>query len=193
MPSFTVSPTQTQQAAQHLLAGKLLAYPTEAVWGLGCNPFSYSAVQDLLNLKGRAEAKGLILLFANAEQLKPYLANPCDIENLQSSSEEQATSYIIEVKANTIPHWIMGKHGTLAIRICQHPQVQAIIQATQLPLVSTSLNPQGNQPASQRMQVWRYFAKAIKSGLLKLSQGSIGKACKPSRIIVLKTGEIIRH
>ena len=179
------------QSARHLNQGGLLAYPTEAVWGLGCNPFDEEAVARLLQLKSRDVNKGFILLFPSLSSLKPYLLNPSDVKKIVLNAE-RPTTYLVAVNQN-IPATIKGQYSRLAVRICQHPQVQEILQHIPYPLVSTSLNPQGLQAATQGFQVRRYFPKAIQQKILAISQGSVGNAITPSQIINLDTNQILRH
>ena len=63
-----VNSWRVQQAAQAIRAGAVIAYPTEAVWGLGCDPWDEEAVERLLLLKGRSVDKGLILVADNIRQ-----------------------------------------------------------------------------------------------------------------------------
>ena len=141
---------------QHLDQDGVIAYPTEAVWGLGCDPFNQRAFESILGLKGRKAEKGVILIFANQEQLSKYLENPEEAASVQSHAEMPKT-YLVKIKPGAIPSFITGKHSKLAVRIPKHPQTQALLAAYGKPLVSTSLNPQGKQPAKHHMQVWRYF------------------------------------
>lgn len=183
-----------RQAAQHILSAGLLAYPTEAVWGLGCNPFDKEAFERLLALKGRDPNKGVILLFHSLEQLKPYAKSAEEIKRIEQYEmhNKRATTYLLDV-VDDMPMWLKGKHSSLAVRICQHLQVQELLYEINMPLVSSSLNPQGKQPARQQFQVQRYFADEIKQSTLKLSQGSIGADQKPSRIINLADNAVIRR
>ena len=179
-----------KESAKALINGKVLAYPTEGVWGLGCDPFNQLAFEHVLRLKARDPNKGVIVLFASLEQLRPYLLNNEDADKITVS--ERATTYLVNIKAGSIPSWITGKHPKLAVRICRHPNVQNIIQASGQPLVSTSLNPNGRQPARFQFQVWRYFRQALEANSLLLSQGSIGQDTRPSRIIDLESQTVLR-
>ena len=176
------------QSALCLQQGGVLAYPTEAVWGLGCDPFNQRAFETILQLKRRDPAKGVIVLFANYAQLAPYLSSPIQIQQ-----GPRVTSYLVNIKPGAMPSWIMGQHAKLAVRICEHQLVQQLIHQSGRPLVSTSLNPQGKQPAKHAFQVWRYFRAALQQKQLQICQGSVGNELRPSRIIDAESQRILRH
>ena len=178
-----------EQVGQALLEGKLVAYPTEAVWGLGCNPFDQQAVNSLLQLKNRPVEKGLILVAASFDQVAPYLADniPSDaIKRLKQPSTMPVT-WLVPFKKEKIPHSITGEHSTVAIRICQHPVVQALCNCVNMPVVSTSANPQGKEPALDALQVQHYFGNSV-----TICEGEIGSYSQPSTIKDLLTGIVVR-
>ncbi|MCK5880806.1 MAG: Sua5/YciO/YrdC/YwlC family protein [Sinobacterium sp.] len=180
-----------QQSARHLNQGGLLAYPTEGVWGLGCNPFDEDAVQRLLQLKSRDAHKGFILLFPSKASLEPYLLDKNELNAIQDDPD-RSTTYIVDVN-HRIPASIKGEHKRLAVRICTHTNTQAILSKINYPLVSTSLNPQGMQAAKYSFQVYRYFSPALRSGELAISRGSIGSALQASRIYDIQEQKILRN
>jgi len=106
----------------------VIAYPTEAVFGVGCDPDSETAVKRLLELKQRPMEKGLILIAANFEQLKPYI----DDAALTPEQREAVfacwpgpVTFVFPAKAST-PRWLTGRFNSLAVRVTNHPQVIAI-------------------------------------------------------------------
>lgn len=179
------------QAAKAIRQGELIAYPTEAVWGLGCDPFNAAAVASLLALKQRPVEKGLILVVANLQQLHGILAEESltaeKLQQLQARSVQPVT-WLVPIISGSLPGWITGKHSKVAVRISEHPVVKALCEASGLPLVSTSANPAGCQPAREQFQVRRYFADQ-----LAICRGRIGSALQPSRIIDLQTGQTLRE
>lgn len=175
--------------AVHLLHQQgVVAYPTEAVWGLGCDPWSEEAVARVLDLKGRAEHKGLILIGCHWDQFKPYL-NGLDQQqqsNLQKTHKKPITWLIPD--NGCAPPWIVGNHDTLAVRVTSHPVAAALCKAYGGPLVSTSANPQGLPAATSGFKVRRYFSKSLDYQ----TPGRVGAATKASEIRHLLTGEVIR-
>jgi L-threonylcarbamoyladenylate synthase len=131
----------------------VIAYPTEAVWGLGCDPFDEAAVLRLLALKQREVDKGLILVAAGASQLDGLV----DWDALDAVHHEavRATwpgphTWIVPATAQ-MPSWITGTHSGVAVRVSSHPVVTALCLGFAAPIVSTSANPAG-QPAPQRRE-----------------------------------------
>lgn len=176
-------------ALQALRVGGVIACPTEAVWGLSCNPWSRRAVQRLLALKGRAPAKGLILVAATEQQLEFLLADlDPDQRKSLSDSWPGPTTWLVP-HAGRVPAWIHGAHDTVAVRVSGHAAVGALCLAWGGPLVSTSANPAGSLPPRQRYQVKRYFGETLDY----LLPGAVGSSGRPTRIRDLATGQIIRR
>ncbi|MCK5897587.1 MAG: Sua5/YciO/YrdC/YwlC family protein [Methylococcales bacterium] len=183
-----LSPFKLQSAIHQLESELLLAYPTEAIYGLGCDPLSERAVSDLLALKQRSIKKGLILIAANFSQLEPYLAVDEKIfQRLQAPTQETIT-WLVPVQ-QWVPKWITGEHQMLAVRITNHPLSKALCEKFDAPIVSTSANPSHLKPARTALHVRRYFPA---SGNLKVLQGATGGNKKPSKIYNAITGEKLR-
>lgn len=165
------------QAASWLKEGKLLAYPTESVWGIGCDPFNEQAVQQLLAIKQRPIEKGMIVVTDDANRLKALLAalNDDQRQLVVNSWHNDATTDIGSKQAHTwllplpvnlsipIPEWITGAHNSVAVRVIDHPLVQQLCQqvvSSQNPygfIVSTSCNPSGQPPALSLTEAKAYF------------------------------------
>ena len=100
-------------AARQLHLQGVIAYPTEAVWGLGCDPYSYSAVAKILALKNRPEHKGLILIACNWQQFAPFtegLTN-AQLARLQKN-QTKPTTWLIPHNG-VAPEWIVGDHDKI--------------------------------------------------------------------------------
>jgi L-threonylcarbamoyladenylate synthase len=177
-----------QRAAESLMQGGVIAYPTEAVWGLGAAPDNEHAVLKILALKNRAEEKGLILVAADIEQFEPYLQG-LSAEQRQPLTETWPGPNTWLVPHNgTAPDYIRGRFNSVALRVSAHPVVAGLCRAFGGPIVSTSANPQGMQPARQAFQVQRYF----RGQLDDVAPGCVGKSANPTQIRDLLTGEILR-
>ncbi|NHO85729.1 tRNA threonylcarbamoyladenosine biosynthesis protein RimN [Pseudoteredinibacter isoporae] len=168
--------------------GGVIAYPTEAVWGLGCDPFQQQAVEKILWLKGRAQAKGLILVAADIEQFEPFLAgiSPTQLEQLNATWPGPNT-WLVPVNGYC-PKWISGRFDSVALRVSAHPVVAGLCKAFGGPIVSTSANPQGLPPALNTMQAERYFHGCLDG----LAPGLVNTQANPSTIRDLSSGELIR-
>jgi L-threonylcarbamoyladenylate synthase len=183
-----LSQFRIKQAIAALHSGGVIAYPTEAVWGLGCDPADELAVQRLLALKDRAVGKGLILVASSESQLEWLLA---DLDMAQRSrlslSWPGPTTWLIPHRG-LLPTWIHGDHDTVAVRVSAHPVVRALCDGWGGALVSTSANPAGAVAAQQQFQVRRYFDGDVDF----IVPGSVGAAGRPSEIRDLVSDRIIR-
>lgn len=180
--------TSVTKAITTLKQGKLVAYPTEAVYGLGCDPFNESATQQLLELKKRDVAKGLILIAAQWIQIQDLIGPLPDeiVKNLQASWPGPTTWLVPATKK--VPVWIRGNHESVALRITSHPVAKALCSAWNGPLVSTSANVSDQQPAITNQQVQDYFGNDIET----IVAGELGSLSKPTQILDAITGKRIR-
>lgn len=176
------------EAAALLRQGGVVAYPTEAVWGLGCDPFNRRAVQRLLLLKQRDPAKGVILIAASIDQLKPWLTglSADQLAQLQAAWPGPST-WLVRDNGYT-PSLIRGRYEKVALRVTDHPWVVALCKAFGGPLISTSANLAGEPPLVSYESVVDVFGKEV-DAILK---GPLGGLASPSRITDLETGEVLR-
>ncbi len=172
---------------KHLLSGGLIAYPTEGVFGLGCDPFNPRAVQRILELKGRARRKGFILIAASRGQLDrlvPPLPPPLE-EQLQRA---QPITWLVPASP-AVPRWLRGRRRTLAVRITAHPLAAELCQIFGGPLISTSANRSGRPPARRLFEVYRSFGRTRD---LLVVPGKVGGLSGPTPIVDLLSGERLR-
>lgn len=175
-------------ARQALRAGGVVACPTEAVWGLSCDPDSERAVRRLLSLKRRPVEKGLILVAASESQFGFLLADlPDHQRQTLRDSWPGPTTWLVPHRGRVQP-WVHGEHATVAIRVSAHPVVKTLCEEWGGPLVSTSANPGGSQPPREAFQVLRYFGGELDAIL----PGRVGGADRPSQIRDLATGTLLR-
>lgn len=164
-------------AAARLRRGGVLAYPTEAVWGLGCDPFDEVAVSRLLAVKQRPVEKGLILVAGNSAQLDGLLdwqrVPPARRAEVLASWPGPHT-WIVPATAR-VPRWILGNHGGVAVRISAHPPVVDLCAALASALVSTSANRSGHPPAFARDALDPGLLARI-DGVLAGETGGLGAA-----------------
>lgn len=177
-----------QRAAAVIRSGGVVAYPTEAVWGLGCDPLNREAMDEILRLKGRAERKGVILIASSADQARPFVGDLTDTEWDRLVQPPPSPVTWVVPASDCAPVWITGGRTTLALRITRHPVAAALCQAFGAPLVSTSANPQGLPPARNALKVRCYFAEQ----LADITPGAVGAATRPSQIRDIRSGQILR-
>lgn len=168
--------------------GAVIAYPTEGVWGLGCSPFSLSAVSRILNLKRRSWEQGLILVASTMEQLAPFLAGlAAEMLSVLERDWPGPVTYLVPDNGYC-PLWVKGKHSSVALRVSRHPVIQDLCRSLQSPLVSTSANLSGRIPATNVLQVRRNFP----GGVDVIVPGTVGDSRRVSEIRDLASGRIIR-
>lgn len=179
-----------QDAVNAFLNGGVIAYPTEAVFGLGCDPDNEVALKRLLAIKQRSPEKGLILLAGDFSQLAPYI----DEAQLNQSLKEKILSrwpdgitQVLKKNANISP-LLSGKFNSIAVRITSQPDVVALCRAVDRPIVSTSANLSGLEPANK----WQSLDPLLLSQIDYVIKGSTLGFSKPSTIIDAITGEQFR-
>ncbi len=189
MSNFT-HPWHIKRAVETLKSGGVIAYPTEAVWGLGCDPWNRDAVERLLQLKSRAMNKGLILACGHIDQLSFLLTGvPPEKYDILLDSWPGPNTWLIPDRQHVIPQWIKGSHETVAARVSKHLLIKSIADLFGRPIVSTSANPAGSEPAMDSLRIRQYFGHHIDY----IVPGSIGGEPQPSQIRSLDTGTVIRR
>lgn len=166
----------------------VIAYPTEAVYGLGCNPWARDAVERILAIKRRDIAKGLILIAADVEQLRPFVKEltPERMATIQASWPGPHT-WLLPARAE-VPVWLRGRFETLAVRVTAHPLAAALCRTYGGAIVSTSANRAGQTPARTALQVRLRLGTELEAIL----PGACGGAERPSSIRDGRTGQVLR-
>ncbi|MGI9287851.1 MAG: L-threonylcarbamoyladenylate synthase [Pseudomonadales bacterium] len=177
-----------RHTANVVASGGIIAYPTEAVWGLGCDPDNPEAVMRLLRLKRRDWRKGLILVAASMAQFEPYLSLLNVAQRQQLALNWPGPVTWLVPHDGSVGIGICGEHATVALRVSTHPTVRDLCNLCEGPLVSTSANPDGLHPARDRLTARRYFGDAVDA----YAPGALGGAAQPSEIRDLVSGKIIR-
>jgi len=176
------------RAAERVRSGGVIAYPTEAVFGLGCDPLNPRAVQRLLALKQRPAHKGVILIAAEFPQLLPYLG---DLDRAMRRRIDRTwpghVTWLLPAHPD-LPVWIRGDHLTVAVRVTAHPLAAALCRAAGGALISTSANIARRPPARTALDVRRKFGDTLDYIL----PGATGPYTAPSEIRDATTGKVVR-
>jgi L-threonylcarbamoyladenylate synthase len=174
-----------------LQQGEVIAYPTEAVFGVGCDPDNEQAVMKLLEIKQRSVEKGLILIAADYEQLLPYI----DDSQLPDARRQQIqatwpgpVTWVMPTKA-TVPDYLTGRFDTIAVRVTDHPLVQQLCRSFGKPITSTSANLSGQAPGRTADEVEQQLGHCLAAIL----QGETGGRDNPSEIRDAITGNVFRQ
>lgn len=176
------------QGVDCLRSGRIVAYPTEAVYGLGCDPVRESAVRGILELKGRPAAAGLILIADSFERFAGFVGPlaPGQLDRALKTWPGPVTWLF--PRAAGVPDWLAGEHATVALRVSAHPVCRALCAGFGSAIVSTSANPRGAPPARSAKQAADYFGTA----LCGVVAGELGRGERPSEIRDLASGRVLR-
>ncbi|MEM8546611.1 MAG: Sua5/YciO/YrdC/YwlC family protein [Pseudomonadota bacterium] len=169
-----------------LRAGGVIGYPTEGVYGLGCDPRHEDALEYLLDIKGRDADKGLILLADTRARLKAWVS-PAALARIPPQPGARATTWIVPASA-TCSTLLTGGRATLAVRISSHPVAAALAAMLGAPIVSTSANLSGRPAITRAAVLRRQFGPALDAIIARPTGGERG----PSRIIDAATGTVLR-
>jgi L-threonylcarbamoyladenylate synthase len=159
-----------------LTTGGIVAYPTETVYGLGCDPFRKEAVERIFKLKGRKSGEPPLLLIPNREWLYSLVIDiPSAVLNLMDRFWPGPLTIALPAK-KSVPKWLRHRDNTVALRISSHRWVDAFLSFYRQPIVSTSANLSGLPPARAVADVKKFFSQGVDycvdGGLLPRSQGS---------------------
>lgn len=176
------------QAAQCLHDGEVIAYPTEAVYGLGCDPGNEVAVRRLLALKDRPAAAGLILIADTFERFQSFILPLSNEMKERAMTAWPGPVTWLFPRREAVPDWLAGEHQTIALRLTAHPVCKALCAAFNGAIVSTSANPGRVEPARSVEQLLQYFGSAL-GGIVG---GELGDENRPSEIRDLASGQVFR-
>lgn len=166
--------------------GGIILYPTEGVYGLGCDPFNETATKRLLKIKQRSSNKGLILIASNWNQVKKLInINP---NNYTTINECFIPTTWVFTATEYVPHWIVGQHKSVAIRVTTHQIAKNICNEFNGPIVSTSANISGDNPVTDIKMV----NEDIMNYVDIIVDGFVGSLSKSTRICDFNTMKIIR-
>lgn len=182
------SPFKIRLAVHALQQGKLIAYPTEAVYGLGCDPLNETAVINLLKIKQRPAHKGLILIASNFAQLQPYIKPSPDMLQRIMPSWPGPITWVIPAQT-WVPSYLRGSHHSLAVRISAHPLVQQLCANYGGAIVSSSANISAQAPALTALAVRKNFSMRN----IFILQSATGQDRQPTAIYDAQNGNCLRQ
>ena len=175
------------EAVKFLNKGELIGYPTEAVYGLGCDPWNKESVNKISKLKGRSSDKPFLMVISSKDQLEDLV----DVSSLTDKVWESwpgHTTWLIKAK-DSVPSWMKDKQtGKVGIRMSEHPVVVDLCNLFKKPLISTSANISGKSEIKDPL----LFKKTFMTEIKYLVDGHIVNYQKTSIIIDMESGQKIR-
>ncbi len=180
---------QLEQACKALAAGKIIAMPTEAVYGLSVDATQHRAVAQLINLKGRSHHKGFICLFDEWDSVVNWVMPIAQAQLFEIFKTWPGPNTWVFPASHAAPFWICNHDGSIALRKSAHPLVAELVAAYGRPIVSTSANPQEQSPAKTAEQVSNYFPN---NEIELIMRGELGNQARPTKIREAISGKVIR-
>lgn len=169
----------------------MIAYPTESVFGVGCDPDCPDAIKRLLGVKSREKAKGLILIAAEFSQLEGYI----DWDRLSEKMKREVlaswpgpVTWVMPA-SKKVTDWITGQFDTVAVRVSSHPDVQRLCLAYGKPITSSSANLSGKEPCLTQQETVEQLGNFVSCFLDGRTAGKL----KPTEIRDARSGEVLRH
>jgi len=173
--------------AEDVKNGAVFAYPTEAVFGLGCDAKNKNSIIKILDIKQRDISKGLIVISDNLEKVRNFIDDSYYKTFVEQNSDAKPTTWLCPASDLVLPE-VTGKSNKIAIRITSHKISCDICKLLDLPIISTSANKSGDDPFVESCEFDNYFHNHVDY----IVDGKVGDSKKPSRILDLITKEVLR-
>ena len=176
------------RAVMTLQAGGIVAYPTESVYGIGCDPWDRAGVARVFAIKRRPARKRCILIAASPGQLDPLVDVHAPWFSRFASRYWPGPVTLVAPAREEAPEWLVNDDGTVATRVTSHPVAHGLCARFGGPLISTSANRAGRPPARDALRVRVAFGSDIDWYVA----GRVGGLDAPTRIIDTRDGRMIR-
>jgi L-threonylcarbamoyladenylate synthase len=179
---------EVEKALMVLRKGGIILYPTDTVWGIGCDATNKEAVQKIYALKKRDDSKSMIVLVAEERDILKYVAAP-DLSVFDFLQQQSRPTTVIFEGAIGFAENLIAEDGSIAIRIVQDKFCRHLVKRLGKPIVSTSANISGQTTA----QTFAEIGEEIKMGVDHVVQWrqDDNAAAQPSQIIKWKDGEVV--
>lgn len=172
---------EISRSLTYLKKGQIILYPTDTVWGIGCDATNYEAVKKIYNLKKRDDSKSMICLVNSFEMLQRYIERVPEVAFDILKNAINPTTIIYD-KPKHVAENLIADDNTLAIRVVRHQFCSELIKKLGRPLVSTSANISGQKTPKSRKEISDEILKGV-DYIVNLHDGK--KTQNPSSIIKL--------
>lgn len=184
-----------QQALCVLREGGVILYPTDTVWGIGCDATNADAVARVYEIKKRVDSKAMLVLLDGAGKLQGYVENvPETAWMLLEATEGQRPMTIIYPKAKNLAPNLLAKDGSVGIRITSEPFTKALCEQLRHPIVSTSANISGepaaktfNEISQELLETVDYVCQFRRNDTTAYKPSSIIKIDEKERITIIRS------
>lgn len=184
------TPFHIRYAAHCIRNGGVIVYPTETVYGLGCDPNCREAVERIFAIKQRPPGKGMIIVAASLEQLETCIHLPGQLDSSAMIAGTVPTSWVLPANEDA-PRWLVT-NGTIAVRVSTHPLVIELCTQLGHPITSTSANRSGRRTATTPLGLHRDFDGKVDAFLIPDEGQRRHMSGRPSQVRALHSNTIYR-
>ena len=181
--------TDLSAALKVLRAGGVILYPTDTIWGLGCDATNMKAVKRIYEIKQRAENKSFIILVNSVAMLERYVENPPEVAIEMAELSEKPLTVVYD-RGRSLAEGVASADGSVGVRVCTEPFCEALIEALRKPLVSTSANISGNSAPA----IFDEISEEMKSAVdyICLWRQDDRSRAKPSSVIKVSGNGVVK-
>ncbi|MEC7885498.1 MAG: L-threonylcarbamoyladenylate synthase [Pseudomonadota bacterium] len=183
------APEEYEDISNAIVKGKIVAYPTESVFGIGCDPENEKSINKIIAIKNRSKQKGLIIIADEVKKLSKFIHKDyLDLFIKKSDIESKPTTWIVPSSKHVL-NLVKGEDSSVALRITQHPIASRICKYSNKAIISTSANISSKTPAKNSNEILMQFGEEIDI----IVDGRVGDSIKPTQIVDLITNKVIRE
>ncbi len=183
------APEEYEDISNAIVKGKIVAYPTESVFGIGCDPENEKSINKIIEIKNRSKQKGLIIIADEVKKLSKFIHKDyLDLFIKKSDIESKPTTWIVPSSKHVL-NLVKGEDSSVALRITQHPIASRICKYSNKAIISTSANISSKTPAKNSNEILMQFGEEIDI----IVDGRVGDSIKPTQIVDLITNKVIRE
>jgi len=183
------APEEYEDISDAIVKGKIIAYPTESVFGIGCDPENEQSINKIIEIKNRGKQKGLIIIADEVKKLSKFIHKDyLDLFIKKSDIESKPTTWIVPSSKHVL-NLVKGEDSSVALRITQHPIASRICKYSNKAIISTSANISSKTPAKNSNEILMQFGEEIDI----IVDGRVGDSIKPTQIVDLITNKVIRE
>ena len=183
------APEEYEDISNAIVKGKIVAYPTESVFGIGCDPENEKSINKIIAIKNRSKQKGLIIIADEVKKLSKFIHKDyLDLFIKKSDIESKPTTWIVPSSKHVL-NLVKGEDSSVALRITQHPIASRICKYSNKAIISTSANISNKTPAKNSNEILMQFGEEIDI----IVDGRVGDSIKPTQIVDLITNKVIRE
>ena len=183
------APEEYEDISDAIVKGKIIAYPTESVFGIGCDPENEQSINKIIEIKNRGKQKGLIIIADEVKKLSKFIHKDyLDLFIKKSDIESKPTTWIVPSSKHVL-NLVKGEDSSVALRITQHPIASRICKYSNKAIISTSANISNKTPAKNSNEILMQFGEEIDI----IVDERVGDSIKPTQIVDLITNKVIRE